>query len=66
MNSSQLRRWLSRRGCTFETKRGTGHLTVRKGSRKSQLPVHGGNKQLGTGLISKILRDLGIDDRPPR
>jgi mRNA interferase HicA len=66
MNSSQLRRWLTRRGCSFQTKRGTGHVIVRKGSRKSQLPVHGGSKQLGTGLVRKILRELGIDERPPR
>ena len=66
MNSSQLRRWLARRECTFETKRGTGHVIVRRGSHRSELPVHGGSKQLGTGLIRKILRDLGIDERPPR
>jgi len=66
VNSSQLRRWLARRGCTFQTKRGTGHVTVRRDSYKSQLPVHGGSKQLGTGLIRKILRELGIDERPPR
>ena len=66
MNSNQLRRWLARRGCTFEAKRGTGHVIVRRGLHTSQLPVHGGRKQLGTGLVRKILRDLGINERPPR
>ena len=66
MNSSQLRRWLARRECTFENKLGTGHVTVRRGSNISQLPVHGGSKQLGTGLIRTILRNLGIEERPPR
>ncbi len=49
----------------FEVKRGTGHVIVRRGNRKSELPMHGGRKQLGTGLVRKILRDLGIDERPP-
>jgi mRNA interferase HicA len=66
MNSSRFRRWLSKRGCVFEVKRGTGHLAVRRGDMRSQVPVHGGRKQLGTGLINKILKDLGIEDRPPR
>lgn len=65
MNASQLRRWLKARGCTFESKRGTGHQVARRGDRKSDVPTHGGKKQLGKGLISKILKDLGIDERPP-
>jgi hypothetical protein len=27
---------------------------VRRGNARSELPMHGGNKQLGTGLINKI------------
>jgi mRNA interferase HicA len=47
MNASELRRWLRKQGCTFEThKGGSGHLTVRRGNRKSQLPMHGGDKEL--------------------
>ena len=61
MNAKELRRFLAAKGCTFETHRGgSGHLTVRRGSRKSQLPMHGGNKELGTGLVRKILKDLEI------
>ena len=61
MNANQLRRWLAQRDCTFESKRsGSRHVIVRRGDRKSELPMHGGNKQLGKGLIEKIKRDLGL------
>jgi mRNA interferase HicA len=61
MNSAELRRFLAARGCTFDThKGGSGHVTVRHGDRKSQLPMHGSRKELGTGLVNKILKDLGL------
>ena len=61
MNAKELRRLLAAKGCTFETHRGgSGHLTVRRGNRKSQIPMHGGGKELGTGLVQKILKDLEI------
>ena len=60
MNAQELRRLLTSKGCTFEThKGGSGHVTVRRGDRKSQLPMHGG-KELGKGLVNKILKDLGL------
>ena len=63
MNASELRRWLRKQGCTFEThKGGSGHLTVRLGDRTSQLPMHGANKELGSGLVAKIKKDLGLKD----
>ena len=31
-----------------------------RGNAKSELPMHGGSKQLGTGLINKIKKDLGL------
>ena len=47
-------------GCTFQTHRGgSGHLTVRLGDKTTQLPVHG-KKDLGTGLVNKIKKDLGL------
>jgi mRNA interferase HicA len=62
VNAAELRRFLARQGCTFEThKGGSGHITVIRGDRKSQLPTHGGRKELGTGLVNKIKRDLGIE-----
>ena len=61
MNAAELRRWLKKRGCTFEThKGGSGHVTVRRGHRTSQLPTHGASKELGTGLVEKIKKDLEL------
>lgn len=61
MNSAELKKYLARHGCTFENhKGGSGHLTVRRGTRTSQLPMHGRGKELGKGLVSKILKDLGL------
>ena len=61
MNSDQFRRWLAKRGCTFEPGKG-GHLTVRRGDRVSTLPHHGGSKQLKTGLMRGIKKALEIDE----
>jgi mRNA interferase HicA len=62
MNSNQFRAWLAKQGCTFKTKRaGSGHLIVRRGDKKSELPMHGGKKELGRGLVAKIKRDLGLN-----
>ena len=62
MNANELRRWLSKQGATFERhKGGSGHLTVRRGDRTSQLPIHGGRKELGRRLVEKIKKDLGLD-----
>ena len=61
MNSRQFRRWLKQRGCTFHThKGGSGHLTVRLGAHTAQLPMHGSRKELGTKLVAKIKKDLGL------
>lgn len=61
MNYGEFRRWLTKQGCTFEThKGGSGHVTVRLGARKSILPAHGRKKELGTGLVEKIKKDLGL------
>lgn len=58
MNSNQFRRWLARQGCTFEE--GKKHTIVRRKSKSASLPRHGGGKQLGTGLIEAIKRELGL------
>ena len=61
MNANELKRWLAERGCTFEAHRGgSGHLTVRRGALTSQLPMHGARRELGTGLVNKIKKDLGL------
>jgi mRNA interferase HicA len=61
MNAQELKRWLGKQGCSFETHRGgSGHLTVTRGDKTSQLPMHGSNKELGTRLVEKIKKDLGL------
>lgn len=61
MNAQELKKLLAAKGCKFETHRGgSGHVTVRLGERKSQIPMHGSRKELGTGLVNKILKDLGL------
>jgi mRNA interferase HicA len=58
---SHGKKLLAAKGCIFEThKDGSGHLTVRSGDRKSQLPMHGSRKELGKGLVNKILKELGL------
>jgi mRNA interferase HicA len=60
MKASEFKRFLAKHGCTFHThKGGSGHITVRRGDRVSQLPMHS-HKELGKGLVSKILKDLGL------
>ena len=62
MNANELRRWLRKKGCTFHThKGGSGHLTVRLRERTTQLPMHGGSRELGRKLVAKIKKDLGLD-----
>ena len=61
MKAREFQRWLRKRGCSFEThKGGSGHLTVRRGDRTSQLPMHGSRRELGTKLIAKIKKDLDL------
>ena len=59
MTSNELKRWLKKQGCSFQSGRG-GHLIVLRGDRWSVLPMHGNEKELGTGLVNKIKKDLGL------
>ena len=59
MTSQELKRWLTKQGCTFETGRG-GHLIVRRGDSVTDLPMHGKQKELGTGLVNAIKKQLGL------
>lgn len=61
MNTSQFTRWLRKQGVTVSTKKGTGHVALKRGERRSVMPTHGGRKQLGKGLIAKIKKDLGLE-----
>jgi mRNA interferase HicA len=61
MNAQELKKLLARSGCMFENKKGgSGHLVVKRGDRRSELPMHGSRKELGTGLVNRILNDLGL------
>lgn len=61
MNANELRKLLASKGCTFEThKGGSGHVTVRRGDKVSQIPMHGSRKELGTGLVNRILKQLDL------
>jgi mRNA interferase HicA len=61
MNAKKLKKQLARLGRTFETHRGgSGHLTVKYRDKKSQLPMHG-SKDLGTGLVKAIYKQLGLN-----
>jgi mRNA interferase HicA len=59
MASAQFKRFLAKQGCTFEPGKG-GHLIVRRNGLKSVLPMHGSNKELGTGLVNAIKKQLAI------
>lgn len=64
MNAKEFKRWLASQGCLFENhKGGSGHLTIRCGEYTSQLPMHGSNKELGSGLVNKIKKDLGLKEK---
>lgn len=61
MNSQELKKYLSRNGTRFEPMRGgTGHQWAIRGSKRTIIPSHGNRKELGTGLVNKILKDLGL------
>jgi mRNA interferase HicA len=59
VTSQEFKRWLQRQGCSFESGHG-GHLNVRLGVRMSVLPMHGKQKELGTALVNKIKKQLGL------
>lgn len=61
MNSAEFKRWLAKQGCRFETHRGgSGHITVILGDKSAQMPMHGQGKELGTGLVNAIIKQLGL------
>ncbi|MGB8260498.1 MAG: type II toxin-antitoxin system HicA family toxin [Terracidiphilus sp.] len=57
MKSSEFKRWLAQQGATFEPAKGS-HFRVLLNGRVSILPMH--NKELGTGLVESIKKQLGL------
>ena len=65
MSARELKKWLVRQGCVFEGKRGgSGHLIVINplNGKRSELPMHS-RRELGTGLVKAIKKQLGLEDR---
>jgi mRNA interferase HicA len=57
VKSTEFKRWLSKQGAIFGTSNGS-HLKVTLNGKMSILPMH--NKELGTGLIESIKKQLGL------
>lgn len=62
MKSAELKRWLEKQGAAFKSGKG-GHLHVTLNGKFTVMPMHGGNKELATGTVHKILKDLGLKGR---
>jgi mRNA interferase HicA len=60
MKSAEFRRWLAKQGVTFGTQTGS-HLKLFYQGRQSILPLH--NKELGTGLVEAIKKQLGLRNK---
>jgi hypothetical protein len=67
MESATFRRWLAKRGCTFDRHKraqgkvhGIASVTVRRGRRVAELPAVGSRKRLDPAVVRKIVDDLGL------
>jgi mRNA interferase HicA len=58
MSYSEFRKWLKSQGATFKAARGS-HFKVTLNGVTTVFPDHG-SKEIGTGLVEKIKKDLGI------
>ena len=58
MKSSEFKRWLEKQGATFTSGKGS-HLKVELDDKFSVMPMHR-SKEIGTGLVAKIKKDLGL------
>ena len=58
MKYSEFRRWLIKQGVTFKPGKGSHHKATLNG-KSTVFPDHGA-KEIGTGLVAKIKKDLGL------
>lgn len=58
MKYSEFKRWLQAQGVKFTTQRGS-HILIRLNGKTSVFPNHG-SKEIGTGLVNKIKKDLDL------
>lgn len=59
VTSAEFKRWLERQGATFEPAKG-GHLWVLLRGRRAIPPMHGRRKELKTGTVAAIKKQLGV------
>jgi len=59
MKTSEFKRWLAAQGAIFGKHGNGSHLKVYLNGRFSVLPMHA-TKEIGTGLVEKIKKDLGL------
>lgn len=59
VTSAEFKRWLQRQGATFEPAKG-GHLWVMLRGRRAILPMHGRGKEMKTGTVNAIKKQLGL------
>jgi mRNA interferase HicA len=59
MNSKEFKRWLAKKGATFQSGKGS-HLKVFLNGRQSVLPMHA--RELKKGLVEAIKKQLGIKE----
>ena len=58
MKYSEFRRWLVKQGAVFKPGKGS-HDRVTLDGKSTVFPDHGA-KEIGTGLMEKIKKDLGL------
>lgn len=58
MKYSEFRRWLLKHGAIITPRKGS-HCNVTLNGKSTTFPYHG-SKEIGTGLVAKIKRDLGL------
>lgn len=58
MKSSEFKRWLKKQGVQFGRQKGS-HIQIYLNGKYSTFPSHG-SKEIGTGLVNKIKKDLGL------
>ena len=59
VTSAEFKRWLERQGATFEPAKG-GHVWVVLRGRRAILPMHGRRKDMKTGTVAAIKKQLGV------
>ena len=59
VTASELKRWLARRGCTFQESR--KHTKILRGARFSFMPRHP-SKEIKPGTLRSILKALDLEN----